>query len=849
MEDFAASLARVLGPGRPEVWIQPGYHLLTGGLMGGEALLRWNSPDRGIVPASEIVPKLADSGLLRAADRFAADRVCALLRGWLDGGKEPLPISVNLAPEAFSDPALAGTICALANRWEIPGMLLNLELPERAFAGDADKVRKNVEDLRREGFRVAVDGFGREGGSLSVLRDMEVDVLKLDTGYFSSSPLPGRGESILASIVRTAKWLHIPAMAIGVERREQADFLRAVGCDFAQGFYFARPMPPADYEREMERKKNDTVDSSWFDAHRLWVSDPQMEMAFSDPGQASIIGALEDGHIELLRVNRVYYELFGIKDSFTVPEDPMDTIEREFHRTLLDACDEAVRTRGSTQCDVVKRRKDGKKLWVSIRLKYLTSMGRKQILYATLYDITAQKQSARKKDPAQWGAKPEGGRKMLVADDGAVNRAILRGIFEDRFTVLEAENGRKALEVLAENGNDASVILLDLNMPELDGRGFLLEKNKVPELRDIPVIIITSDEDPGRQVNMLALGANDYVVKPFVTEIVKRRVDNVLESNDRFRRLLREYHSVVKEAQADSLTQLYNRGTAEKLIGAALTRLDGRRHALVMLDVDNFKSVNDTYGHSYGDMVLLEVAGTLRRFFRAGDIIARPGGDEFCILMLDVPDGKMALDKCSALCCALENLRVGKERIEISCSVGIALTDENRQTFDELYKAADTALYEAKCMGKNRAALYGSEAPSPAPGVTVNRAWLNDVIDDIVNLVDCGSLEMLYMSRASQRLYHVDDYRGKKCYEVLRGEKAPCSNCPVTRSDGRRDREWYHYNEFLGRDLVFREKYLTLSGRPVKLQRVVDISAMAAPGENGGPRTLVEPPPGDERIS
>jgi len=126
---------------------------------------------------------------------------------------------------------------------------------------------------------------------------------------------------------------------------------------------------------------------------------------------------------------------------------------------------------------------------------------------------------------------------ILIVDDQEVNRVSLQCIFGDKYRILEAENGLQALDVLAQENGNVDIILLDLQMPEMDGAAFLAHKKNAPELADVPVVIITADDTTEQQVDTMRMGADEYIVKPFIPEIVTRRVENVLDSSRSFRRM------------------------------------------------------------------------------------------------------------------------------------------------------------------------------------------------------------------------------------------------------------------------------------------------------------------------
>ena len=165
-------------------------------------------------------------------------------------------------------------------------------------------------------------------------------------------------------------------------------------------------------------------------------------------------------------------------------------------------------------------------------------------------------------------------------------------------------------------------------------------------------------------------------------------------------------------AERDSLTKLYNRATIQHKIDYELadTSMIGKTCVLYMMDLDNFKVINDTYGHLYGDAVLCEITSRIKSVFRGSDIIGRVGGDEFTVFLTDVPSFDFVLEKAEAICNALRNpVKFDKKGFSISCSVGIAISPQNGMVFKDLYEAADEALYAAKAKGKDCFCCYGEK--------------------------------------------------------------------------------------------------------------------------------------------
>lgn len=237
------------------VYIQPKYSLATDAPCGGEALVRWMHPQRGMVSPGIFIPVFEKNGFVSQLDYYMWDKVGALLRKWMDEGKNPYPVSVNVSRVNMYNSHLVEILCRITEKYKVPNRLLQLELTESAYTDNVELISNTIAHLRKSGFTVLMDDFGSGYSSLNVLKDIVVDILKIDMRFFSDTSEKGRGESIIASVVRMAKWLNIPVVAEGVEKKEQVEFLRSIGCEYIQGFYFARPMPADEYEQLISQAK------------------------------------------------------------------------------------------------------------------------------------------------------------------------------------------------------------------------------------------------------------------------------------------------------------------------------------------------------------------------------------------------------------------------------------------------------------------------------------------------------------------------------------------------------------------------------------------------------------------
>ncbi|MBQ8279161.1 MAG: EAL domain-containing protein [Roseburia sp.] len=523
------------------IYLQPKYELQTNTLAGAEVLVRWIDPKRGMISPGDFIPVFERNGFIMKLDLYIWEKSCQLIRKWIDEGRTPLPISVNISRVSLYNPRLVEVLCNLVDKYDIPPELFQLELTESAYTTNQNSIRNMMTTLQEKGFVVMMDDFGSGYSSLNILKDIKVDVLKIDMRFLGDTENETRSENILAAVVRMAKWLNLPVIAEGVERKEQVLFLKSIGCEYVQGYYFARPMPVADYEELAYNQKQaepSVIDEQKKEREDILNSNSQLELLFSNMQQAVAVYEYGEGTLDVLRVNDAYFDLFGFEDVNDIQSSLAASLVADNKETLFAAFEAAVQSEEAGECEVL-RRVGEREIWISVKLKYISPVGSRHIIYGYINDITARKEidaELQKYRKALTMVKAEE-ETILIVDDQEVNRVSLQCIFGDKYRILEAENGVQALEVLAQENGNVDIILLDLQMPEMDGAAFLAHKSNTPELAEIPVVIITADDTTEQQIDTMRMGADEYIVKPFIPEIVTRRVENVLDSSRSFRRM------------------------------------------------------------------------------------------------------------------------------------------------------------------------------------------------------------------------------------------------------------------------------------------------------------------------
>ncbi len=323
---------------------------------------------------------------------------------------------------------------------------------------------------------------------------------------------------------------------------------------------------------------------------------------------------------------------------------------------------------------------------------------------------------------------------ILIVDDNKANLASARVVLSDTYKITAVTMGSQALKFLENNTCD--LILLDINMPEMDGFEVLEKIRQIEKCEMLPIIFLTADNDPETENRCLEAGALDFIAKPFVASVMRLRIGRILELEDMRRKLadkleqkIREVTDIKSKSQQDALTGLWNRAYTEAAVNDIISK--GEHGALFMIDMDNFKAINDNYGHIEGDNTLKMFADTMRKFSKEGDVLCRIGGDEFVMFVKGAASkaeiGNLAGDVISDLCYKIEEK---KYETNSSVSIGIAQVPDDGSDFTTIYNAADKALYYVKQNGKNSYHFFSEQRENEQnrAGNLVDLKYLREVM-------------------------------------------------------------------------------------------------------------------------
>lgn len=397
--EVVAGVESALREDRIELFLQPKCNIRTGKIVGAEALARWRHPERGIVAPGEFIPLIERNGLVRSLDLRVWEKTAAWIRGLIDEGVQPVPVSVNVSRADIYLVDVAAELHALVERYGIEPSLIEVEITESAYSERPDRIVAAFDALAERGFTVLMDDFGSGYSSLNMLKDINVDVLKIDMRFLDRDDR--RSKDIMESVIRMARWLDLPVIAEGVETREQVNFLLDVGCSYAQGYYYARPMEAAAFEALLtDGSKVQHEQCALQDARRpiLDFRDLLHENTISDRMLSSIIGSVAlysyaDGDLRLIRGNEAYRRLIAtLGEGVNGAEEGgslFPFVHDEDRDALVAAAEETVRSCPDDGVEVVVRRMGTNGChWHKMRLFHLNTTNGSATVYGSVTDVT-----------------------------------------------------------------------------------------------------------------------------------------------------------------------------------------------------------------------------------------------------------------------------------------------------------------------------------------------------------------------------------------------------------------------------------------------------------------------------
>ena len=737
---------------QPKFDIRPDTPILTS----AEALVRWDHPTLGMISPGVFIPLFEENGLIQRLDRYVWQETARQIREWKDRLGHSIPVSVNVSRIDLFDPGLVGVLESTVKAQGLATSDLYLELTESAYTQEFGQIIDTANKLRELGFQIEMDDFGTGYSSLNMLSDLPIDALKLDMHFIRSAFKEDGNTHMLEVVIELADFLSIPVIAEGVETEEQLHVLKSLGCDIVQGYFFSQPVPAEEFEPFILQKKEadliamqEPVASARKEAAREAARKQSRTLlsggpdSAQDPGGTIPVEIPNDGRGGIhLRTASICFVILAFIAAFALLISDI-SVSQGYERMKV-ASDRYI----TSQFAASDLESGSDYLTDRVRCFVVTGS------IAYLEDFAEEVDANKRRDKAVESLE------TLLGDSNSDAIEHLNTALSLSNELVDYEY--KAMRLILETGNyDLSAIpdeitsieLTDeeraLSNEELKQRAqdlvfsndYMLYKNRIRENTALctQALIRSSSqelEQSSAQLSLLVkiqtgltivLLAIVLAIVVMITRLIRKPLTDMVKKMqaqqeivptgvEELRFVIRTYNALLEEnrksqerlsheASHDALTGLFNRGAYDLLMEST----DTEHMALIIVDVDYFKGINDTYGHAVGDKVLKRVAELLKHSFRSVDILCRIGGDEFVVVMTRVNGSmsKLVRSKIERINDLLQHPKDGLP--PVSLSVGVAFSDrENPQ--GDIFRDADTALYQVKEAGRNGCKIYdGSE--------------------------------------------------------------------------------------------------------------------------------------------
>ena len=730
IEDFPKAVEE----GQFKVFFQPKYNI-TGDkpyLAGTEALVRWQHPELGMISPGVFIPLFEENGLIQDLDHYVWRQAARQIRIWKDEIGYTVPVSVNVSRVDMYDANIVYSLLDILEESKLEAGDLHLEVTESAYAEDAEQIIETVKRLRSMGFLVEMDDFGTGYSSLNMLSSLPIDVLKLDMQFIRTAFGQEKDTHMLEIIIEIARHLSAPVVAEGVETEEQVKALKEIGCDLVQGYFFSPPVPAEKFasflseaagqmaakeqakpirqkqEKPAAGRERKSILKRWSDRHSI----PMKRASYIFVIVALLVATglfiadrlVTHGYLRMGQVHERYIIAQQSATNLEIGSDVLTSAVRNFVVTG----DTQYLQEYFNEANVTRRRDEAVD-------NLETMMSRDSAAYEHL--STALSLSNELMLDEYQAMK-------LILSTGNYDEALIPDVIKE--TELNAGDAGKSTEekrltafnlVYGDRYEDyktrirSNTALCTQELIEASERERVAQDNRMNLLLGIQTVLTVAML---AVVLLIVLFISGWIRRPLSRMVEQMKAKETVPPSgaEELRFVSETYNSIFEENRRtherltygnmhDALTGLYNRSAYDFM----RHDLDMSRNALLLVDVDKFKSVNDTYGHDVGDLVLKRVAEVLKYSFRSTDLVFRLGGDEFVVIMSNVDSSmrdqvKRKIDQANVM------LQKPKDDLPpTSLSVGVAFADRENPDGD-IFKDADTALYRVKEAGRCGCYIY-----------------------------------------------------------------------------------------------------------------------------------------------
>ncbi|WP_051207294.1 sensor domain-containing diguanylate cyclase [Butyrivibrio sp. AE3006] len=598
-----------------KVYYQPVVRVLSGKICGFEALARWIDPEHGFLMPSVFIPILEDAHLIYKLDAFVVRQVCEDIKEFTGQGYKAFPVSVNFSRADFHQRDMYRVVNEAVTSNDIPKSLIHIEITESALEDESGILKGTMDKFRQGGYQVWMDDFGSGYSSFNLLKDYEFDVLKFDMKFLQDFASKPRETAIWENIINMAEEIGIQTLAEGVETLETWDFLKRVGCEKAQGYFFGRPM-----------SKEEVVD----------YLDEYGEKALGDSS-----------------AEPRYQDLLNDDNAILLEEDTTETLEEQ----KASLAEELYMSNSEMYTKLAAK-------GFAALLEYNSYSQFQKYSFFIVADLTNDKL-----------LNLHLSKQRKILDKRYRSEDSYEDMIDEivRDTVIQEEKG----DVSTFFNRDRLVLAYHSGISSDD-----IEFHRIANVKVAPRWTHTTYEIVEEDGKLVA-----YFLSFDIDEYKKSK------------------ELVTQMAERDTLTGLYNRHTAVPLIRNRLYRRQKGKAAMIMMDVDEFRDINDRFGHLAGDEVLRRIAARLDEIFGRDGIVCHIDQDEFLVFVEDVEESdlKNRIDRFSG---NVFEVRFHNDLIPFTVSCGYVIHPDHGRGYHDLYRKADAALCNAKSHGNGLSQKY-----------------------------------------------------------------------------------------------------------------------------------------------
>ncbi len=664
------------------VYLQPKFSTHDNNLVGAEALIRWIEEDGNMIYPNDFIPLFERNGFIVELDKYVLETVCILIKSWMEQGIDPIPISVNCSRINLSNPFFVDGLVAIADKYSIPHESLEIELTESATVDQENTIEKLFADLKQNNFKISIDDFGSGYSSLSMLKNLNVNTLKMDRSFFIGGKNERRDDMLIDSIVKMSHNLGMYVVAEGIETQKQADLLRSMNCDAIQGYLYARPMPIADFEKAYkdDLHNNKNIAESTTPVIRS-INDIRFASMFATCG---LLITEVDDEFSIVEANDYFFDMIGysrneVRDLFNNKGIDIYNNKAKYRSPITKYFNRQMKKNPYAPINFTARIivKNGDQSRFKFNGRMVVNEEGIKRLYFSVVDISDY---------------------IKVSEDLKSERKFVTDIVSlTGSAFFDFDNNTNVIR-FSKNFSD------QYDMPEVI-EGFLESEIGTKLLPTFTKTIAENVNNSNKVESEFCIDSSDStpIWHTFTCETYYDNKRNGYKTVGTISKPLihkLETDILRVKSEADPLKLLYSKEATERYIRNYLRTATLENYsetassgAFLVIKINNYTVLKDKFGSEYSDNYVKEVGVILRNTFRTTDIIGKSDEDVFYVFINNYKAIEFVKHKANELCILLEKTyTIAEESIELSAKIGISLYPEHGEDFHSVYNKADEVL-------------------------------------------------------------------------------------------------------------------------------------------------------------